>query len=164
MVRQPGRGDPAGAVPTGRTPELGVDPEGPIYQNAPNLPHRLLTWEDDQVVHEAPFVQCQRMVAAHGLVSCTAGSLTPSQSGPIVVDPQTGDVIAYAPIKDRSATYSDNGYLTSLGFLDEDTVLLLVGAMDFKTMEVGEETWHLVAWQFRTGAFERITSGRHAHA
>ena len=26
-------------------------------------------------------------------------------------------------------------------------------------MDIGEERWHLVAWNFRTGDFELITSG-----
>jgi len=142
----------------GRYVSLAVDPDGSIYQNDYER-RSLLTWQDDEVVDDVPFVQCERMVAAYGLLSCTTGSLGGARSGPVVVDPATGEIVAYAPIKDRNSVYSDNGHLTSLGFLDEDTVLLLVGAMDFNTMEIGEETWYLVAWQFRTGTFERITSG-----
>lgn len=38
-------------------------------------------------------------------------------------------------------------------------MLLLVGPMDFRTMELGEESWHLVAWDFRTGDFTRLATG-----
>ncbi len=137
---------------------IGVDPEGVIYQNDYQR-RSLLSWQGDQRIRETPFIQCERLVGGYGLLACTAGSVEPFRSGPIVVDPVNGDVLAYAPIKDPNSIYSDNGHLTAMGFLDAETVLLLVGPTDFKTMEVGEESWHLVAWEFRTGAFERITSG-----
>ncbi len=69
-----------------------------------------------------------------------------------------GDVIAYAPIKDRNAVYSDNGVLTLLGFLDEDTLLMLVGPAAFHGNDV-EEARLLASWQFRTGEFQRISTG-----
>lgn len=137
---------------------IGVDPDGAVYQNDYDR-RSLLTWRGDQRVGEAPFIQCERMVGGYGLVACTTGSLQPFRSGPVVVDPVTGEVVAYAPIKDRNSVYSDNGHLTALGFLDADTVLLIIGPADFRTRQIGEESWHLVSWDFRTGAFERITSG-----
>lgn len=137
---------------------IGVDPDGMVYQNDYQR-RTLITWEGDEAVREVPLYQCERLAAGYGLLACTTGSLEPGRSGPVVVDPATGDVVAYAPIKDRNAVYSDNGHLTALGFLDPETVLLVVGPADFRTGEVGEESWHLVAWEFRTGTFERITSG-----
>jgi hypothetical protein len=136
---------------------LAIDPDGPIYQN--DFENRtLLTWEGNEVVDESPFVQCERMVARHGLVACTTGSLQFGRSGPVVVEADSGDVVAYAPIKDRHAQYSDNGGLTVLGFVDEDTVLMIVGPAAYTAHDVDIER-HLVAWQFRTGELERISTG-----
>lgn len=80
-------------------------------------------------------------------------------AGPIVIDAGSGERVAYAPIRDVNSKYSDNGYLTVQGFLDPDTALLLVGPMRFGRMQQGEERWHLVAWQFRDGDFELLSSG-----
>lgn len=144
-------------APYRRSFELAVDPVGPVYQNDFET-STLLTWEGDEVVDESPFVQCERMVARHGLVACTTGSLEFSRSGPVVVDADTGEVVAYAPIKDRRAAYSDNGGLTVLGFLDEDTLLMLVGPGAYTAHDVPGDR-HLAAWQFRTGEFQRISTG-----
>lgn len=134
-----------------------VDPGGAVYQNDYER-RRLITWDGDTVLREAPFVQCERMVAEHGLLACTTGSLQSGRSGPVVIDPATGDVVAYAPIDDPSSAYSDNAFLTAKGFLDPETVLLLVGPMDFRTMKLGDAEWHLVAWRFRSGEFELLSS------
>ncbi|QIK76072.1 hypothetical protein [Nocardioides piscis] len=77
----------------------------------------------------------------------------------MVVDAGSGETLGYAPIRDTDSVYGDNGYLSALGFLDPGTVVLLVGPMDFRTMDPGDERWHLVSWDFHTGDFERITSG-----
>ncbi|MFC7360404.1 hypothetical protein [Nocardioides astragali] len=141
-----------------RSYAFGIDPDGPVYENAFRMT-RLVTWAGDRVIDRSPFVQCERMVAAHGMVACTAGSLQSFRSGPVVVDPRTGKIIAYAPIKDRNSLYSDNGGLTVLGFLDEDTVLMVVGPLAFHRNGIGEER-SLVSWQFRTGELQRISTGR----
>lgn len=140
-----------------RSYALGIDPDGPVYQNDFET-QTLVTWEGDQIADESPFIQCERMVAGYGMVACTAGSLQPYRSGPAVVNPATGEIVAYAPIKDRNAIYSDNGGLTLLGFLDENTLLMLVGPEAFHDNDVTEERF-LASWQFRTGEFERISTG-----
>ncbi len=80
----------------------------------------------------------ERYVTRFGLVAYT-GNPGPNgvalMSGPVVVDPGTGEILGYAPIKDRDSVYSDNAHLTALGFVDPDTVLLMVTPMDFRTME-----------------------------
>lgn len=141
----------------GRFVALAVDPAGPVVQNDYER-RRLLTWDDDRVVGDAPFAQCERLAAAHGLVACTAGSLEPFRSGPVVVDTGTGEIVAYAPIRDRNSVYSDNAHLTVRGFLDERTVLLDVGPADFGVERNGEGAWHLVAWELDTGRFELVAT------
>lgn len=139
-----------------RYPSLAVDPQGAVYQYDHDW-RRLLTWDGDQRVDDSPTPQCERLVAANGLVACTTGSIDPSRSGPVVIDGESGRLLGYAPIQDENAGYSDNGRLTSVGFLDDDTVLLLVAPMELPSTE--PDHVHLVAWQFRTGVFERIASG-----
>jgi hypothetical protein len=99
------------------------------------------------------------MVAGHGLVALTGGLGGGAYAGPVVVDTAAGERLAYAPIKEPSSEYSDNGHLTAQGFLDEETVLLLVGPVRFGKETLGGDEWHLVAWEFRTGDFELVTSG-----
>lgn len=150
-------GSAAPAPYRGRFVALAADPAGPVLQNDFEL-RRLLTWDGDEVVDETPFVQCERLAAAHGLVACTAGSMRPFFSGPVVVDATTGEIVAYAPIRDRNAVYSDNAHLTVRGFLDEGTVLLDVGPAAFGREGAREGAWHLVAWEFRTGRFELVAT------
>lgn len=141
------------------TDVFGISPDRPIYQN--DYPRNtLLTWEGDEVVHEAPFPQCERLTAAYGLVACTAGSMRSEESGPVVVDAGTGEIVAYAPVRDPNAIYSDNGYLTTLGFLDPETVLLKVRPRALHVRERRTEAWHLIAWRFREGAFERVATAK----
>jgi hypothetical protein len=134
-----------------------VDDTGPlVYVN--NFERRtLVTWAGDKVDDESPFVQCERMVASYPYVACTAGSLQSGRSGPVVVDARSGEILAYAPIEDPNAAYSDNGGLTMLGFVDEDTVVMLVGGPAYTPQPSGAR--HLVTWDFRTGEFERVATG-----
>lgn len=81
------------------------------------------------------------------------------KSGPVVVDPSTGEVLAFAPIRDPDSVYSDNVNLTPLGFLDNLTVVLLVSPMDYRTMEPDEGQTHLVTWNWLTGDFGLLASG-----
>lgn len=140
---------------------LAFDPVGPVVEKRwEELDLRV--WEGVRgITSRVPFGYWgERLVFEHGLVAMTGGGNgLPGDGGPMVVEAATGSVVGYAPIRDRSSVYTDNGYLTALGFLDEETVLLLVGPMDFRTMELGEEQRHLVAWDFRAGTFGRLTSG-----
>lgn len=140
-----------------RSYALGIDPEGPVYQNDFEA-DTLVTWEGDHVVDKSPFIQCERMVAGYGMVACTAGSLQPSRSGPVVLNPESGELLAYAPIEDRDSIYSDNGGLTLLGFLDKNTLLMVVGPAAFNGNHVAGERF-LASWEFRSGEFERISTG-----
>lgn len=100
------------------------------------------------------------MVTRYGRVAFVgAGETLPGDDGPLVLDAATGALVAYAPIRDPNSIYSDNGYLRAKGFLDKETVLLLVGPTDFDTVKLGREKWYLVAWHLRTGAFERLSTG-----
>lgn len=121
----------------------------------------LRTWQDDQVVSSVTSAYGGLgMVARHGRVAFVgADESLPGDDGPLVLDTATGALVAYAPIRDPNSIYSDNGHLSAKGFLDKETVLLLVGPTDFDTVKLGTEKWHLVAWHLRTGEFERITTG-----
>lgn len=82
-----------------------------------------------------------------------------AMSGPVVLDPSTGEVVAFAPIRDPDSVYSDNANLTPLGMLDETTVLLLVSPMDYRTMGVDDGETHLVTWDVVSGDFALVASG-----
>lgn len=140
-----------------------VDPDDGTVRERVQAYGRLRTWNDaDDASSVALGGYGERYVTRFGRVAYT-GNPGPvgmaDRSGPVVVDAVTGEILGYAPIKDRDSVYSDNGYLTVEGFLDEDTVLLLVGPMDFRTMEPGEESWHLVAWHVPSGDLDRLSSG-----
>ncbi len=142
------------------TAGVAVDPDGALLQRR-SRSGQLVEWRDGEVVARTDdgIAWGERMVAGRGMVALTGGLGGGAFAGPIVIDTATGERVAYAPIRDVSSEYSDNGYLTAQGFLDEDTLLLLVGPMRFGRMELGDERWHLVSWHFRTGDFQLLSSG-----
>lgn len=140
---------------------LAIDPDGPVLERDFES-GRIVEWRDGEVVRrvdDGGLAWGERAAAGYGLFAITGSFGSWPYNGPVVVDASTGERVAYAPIRDRNSVYSDNGRLTAQGFLDEDTLLLLVGPMDFRTMDVGEGEWHLVAWSFRSGGFEVLASG-----
>lgn len=162
VVGLDGSSEPLGYAERGGGSDLGIDPEGPVRQNDYRR-STLVTWESGRRTVEAPFPQCERLAAAYGLVACTTGSLGTDgrgwpRGGAVVVDPEDGDLLGYAPVRDRSSAYSDGGGLTTLGFLDADTVLLRVeprppGGVDTTP------AFHLLAWRYDDGSFGRVASG-----
>ena len=148
------------AVDLDLTGALSTTPDGTAYVH--DFERRTLTtFVDGTRTNRVDFPWWgERLAAGHGLVAFVGGTSSGwPRNGPMVVDPTTGEVLAYAPIKDPNAVYSDNGYLSPLGFLDQDTVLLEVGPMNFRTMNEGDERWHLVAWDFESGDFHLLSSG-----
>lgn len=139
---------------------VAIDPDGPIIEHRWQT-DELVEWQGGEVARRTHFPwQGERFVARHGLVAFTTGSLGDHpRGGPVVADAATGELLAYAPIRDPHASYSDNGGLTVQGFLNEDTVLLLVKPDDVAEDRQDLDSWHLVAWNFRTGDFERLASG-----
>jgi hypothetical protein len=140
---------------------LAIDPDGPVLERRFQT-GEIVEWLDGEVVRrvdDGGIAWGERAAAGYGLFAITASLGDWPHAGPVVIDAGTGERVAYAPVRDRNGVYSDNGRLTAKGFLDEDTLLLLVGPMDFRTMEPGEGEWHLVAWSFRSGGFELLASG-----
>jgi hypothetical protein len=142
------------------TASVAADPDGALLQRDFRS-GTLVEWRDGEIARRSDdgIAWGERMVAGHGMVALTGSLGGGAYAGPVVVDVATGTLVAYAPIKEPSSEYSDNGHLTAQGFLDEDTVLLLVGPVRFGKETRGGEEWHLVAWEFRTGGFEIVASG-----
>lgn len=141
-----------------------VDPDDGTVRQRRWQRYDLVEWKDGQAENVVSLGGYgERFVTRFGLVAYTGGppgqQQTAFRSGPVVVDAANGEVVAYAPIKDPSSVYSDNGHLTAKGFLDADTVLLLLTPMNYRTMQPEDAITHLVAWHWRTGDFERLASG-----
>lgn len=163
LVDLEGNGEPA---PFGdrNNSQVMVDPDTGVVRESRWRNSMIMTWDGDEVVDRVPRRGYgERFVTRHGLVAYTGSpgqfDMGVLKSGPIVLDPASGDILGYAPIRDRDSVYSDNGHLTAMGFLDEGTILLLVTPMDFRTMEAGDARTHLVAWDFGSGDFSLIASG-----
>lgn len=140
---------------------IAIDPDGPLLERRFRT-GTLVEWRDGEVVRrvdDGGIAWGERAVAGSGLFAITGGLGGGAFAGPIVIDATTGARVAYAPIRDEDSDYSDNGHLTAMGFLDEETVLLLVTPMDFRTMQAGDARTHLVVWDFTTGDFELLASG-----
>lgn len=140
---------------------LAVDPAGTVVERRTELDD-LRVWRGEDLVSTAPtsYQWGERYAAGFGLVALTGGGgRLPGDGGPIVLDATTGDVLAYHPIRDRHAVYTDGGRLTAKGFLDAETVLLLVGPTRWVDRTAIADEYVLVAWSFRTGSFERLASG-----
>ena len=162
LVGLDGTGEPA---PFGGPYGSGVmvDPDDGTIRERTRAYGRLRTWNSaDDASSVSLGGYGERYVTRFGVVAYT-GNPGPDgmalMSGPVVVDPGAGEILGYAPIKDRDSVYSDNAHLTALGFVDPDTVLLMVTPMDFRTMGPEDGVTHLVSWDFRTGDFTRLGSG-----
>ena len=162
LVGLDGTGEPA---PFGGPYGSGVmvDPDDGTIRERTRAYGRLRTWNSaDDASSVSLGGYGERYVTRFGVVAYT-GNPGPDgmalMSGPVVVDPGAGEILGYAPINDRDSVYSDNAHLTALGFVDPDTVLLMVTPMDFRTMGPEDGVTHLVSWDFRTGDFTRLGSG-----
>jgi hypothetical protein len=154
-----GLDEAARPAPFGRPYEFAVDrDDGSVVEKRYDL-NDILRWRGNDVVGSAPVAYWgERLAAGHGLLAFTGGGGgLPADGGPIVVDVASGELVAYRPVRDPNAYYSDNGHLTAVGFLDADTVLYLVGPP--ARPATGGHRWHLVAWDLRTGEFRRLASG-----
>lgn len=141
-----------------------VDPDTGAVRESRWANSMIMSWDGEEVVQRVPRRGYgERFVTRYDLTAYTGSpgrfDMGVLKSGPIVLDTATGDILGYAPIRDGSSVYSDNGHLTALGFLDDETVLLLVTPMDFRTMQARDAVTHLVAWDFTTGDFGLISSG-----
>lgn len=152
-IRRPPYGSPYGSG-------LAVDPDGLVVEQAEAY-SGLEVWRDDELVRDLSTSYWLGSIAASDkrIVLIGSGSELPAGTGPIVLDALTGDLLAYAPVADPDSAYGNGGHLRALGFLEPDTVLMMVGPVDFPRVNIEDATWHLVAWNFLTGRFQRVASG-----
>ncbi len=141
-----------------------VDPDHGLVVEKRYTQDDLRVWDGDEVVGSAPVPYWgERLATRFGRLAFTGGGYPlPNAGGPLVLDVGTGEVAAYRPIRDPHATYSDNGHLTALGFVDADTVVYLVGPAEHVDRRLVVDAWYLVVWDLDTGEFERLTSGGEA--
>lgn len=145
-------------------PDVMVDPDTGVVRERRSQNRTIRTWnesDDSSSVRLSGYGQ--RFVTRFSRVAYVGnpgpGAMGVARSGPVVMDPTTGEVVAYAPIRDPDSTYSDNVNLTPLGFLDKLTVVLLVSPMDYRTMDIDEGETHLMTWNWSTGDFGLVASG-----
>jgi hypothetical protein len=122
----------------------------------------LRVWRDGEVESRVEFHYWgdNDLATQDGLLAMVGGAdYLPGDGGPMVFDAATGQLLAYLPITDPNAYYTDGGYLGALGFLDPDTVLLHVTPVDIHSSDNRNTTSHLAAWHLDSGDFERLTSG-----
>lgn len=149
----------------GYSTSVAIDHDGPIIAHNWRT-SELVEWDGDEVARRVPFpYQGERFASGYGRIAFTTGNPgdvaggATTGSAPVVVDGATGELLAFRPIRDPYATYSDNGHLTALGFLDADTVLYLVGPAEYVDRRLVVDAWHLAAWDVETGEFERLATG-----
>jgi hypothetical protein len=135
-----------------------VDPDGPVRQWRWS-DKQLVEWEGDRIAHGVTGNWWgERYVSRYGLVAFTGALQGDDRNGPAVVRADDGRVIAYAPIIDPNAAYSDNGYLTAQAFLDDHTLLILVAPVHLGDPD-RVERWYLATWDFNSGEFRRLSAG-----
>lgn len=154
-----GLDDPVRPAPFGWPYEFAVDhDDGSVVEKRYDR-NDVRRWRDDDLVGSAPVAYWgERLATGYGLLAFTGGGGgLPADGGPVVVNVASGELVAYRPVRDPNAYYSDNGHLTAIGFLDADTALYLVGPP--ARPGTGGSRWQLVAWDLRTDGFQRLTSG-----
>ena len=122
----------------------------------------LRLWREDEVISRVEFHYWgdNELAALDGRLAMVGGAdYLPGDGGPMVFDAATGQLLAYLPLTDPNARYTDGGYLDALGFLDPDTVLIRVTPVAPDSRDNSTAISHLAAWNFATGAFARLASG-----
>lgn len=76
-------------------------------------------------------------------------------AGPVLLDSVDGEVLAWAPVKDRNSVYSDNGRLQVAGFLDDHTLALVVRVESFAD-KTDDAVTYLVTWDAESGEFRVV--------
>lgn len=143
---------------------LTVDPDGAAF-----AAHKVVDPEAGTFARVSPSGRTEvqrldwwgaRYAAGSGLIGYagTSGPVDHRRSGLVVrrAD-EVSDIVGFLPIRSRASVYTDNGYATVLGFLDQHTALIKIAPMNFATMDADDETWYLVGWDLETGELTRLT-------
>ncbi|MDQ6525319.1 SigE family RNA polymerase sigma factor [Nocardioides sp. LHD-245] len=142
---------------------LGIDPRpGGDVVEQPEAFAGFDVWQGDSEVRSLPSNLWTNSVAlGYGRVAAVgAGTRLPTEeTGPLLLDAATGELLAAATAPDPNGVYGNGQYLSVVDLLDADTVLLRASPVSEPTIEPADETWYLAVWHADTGSFERLTSG-----
>lgn len=141
-----------------------VDPDGAVRQYRWQS-RQLLEWDGGDVVSRVfgSWVFGERYTTRHGLLAFTGKPngddvAGPDRAGVVVVRTKDAETVAYAPTRDEASVYSDNGHLTAVGFLDDHTVVLLVGPADLVDAD-GAQRWFVATWDLTEDSFAVLAEG-----
>ncbi|MGN0065444.1 MAG: hypothetical protein ACI379_14500 [Nocardioides sp.] len=148
--------------------EMVTEPDGTLWQFDWKQ-RQLWRWNDRGIDHKivdpltwgAGWVARGDRVAANGSIDAPDSELDDNAyAGPAVLEWSQGEPVAYAPILDKNAVYTDNGHLQLRGFTDHDTLLMVVRVDDFGD-KVDDVDTYLVEWAYEEGEFTVLgkTSG-----
>lgn len=142
---------------------LGIDPRpGGEVVEQPEAYGGFDVWQGSDEVRSLPSnYWTNSVVTGYGRVAVVgAGTRLPLEStGPILLDADSGDLVAAAMAPDPDSAYGDGHHLTVVDVLDADTVLLRAAPAGYASTQPDDETWYLAVWHADTGAFERLASG-----
>lgn len=144
---------------------LAVDADGTVVERrwVEHADEReLRLWRDGRVESRAqfPYWGDNDFALRDGVLAMVGGEdQLPGDGGPMVFDVATGQLLAYLPITDPNALYTDNGYFDTLGFLDSGTLLVQVTPVDQDSRDNSGATSYLATWSLDSNEFERLTTG-----
>lgn len=145
---------------------LGIDPRpGGEVVEQPEAFGGFDVWQGDSEVRSLLSSFWTNSVATgYGRVAVVgSGTQLPLETtGPILLDGDSGDLVAAAVAPDPGSAYGDGHHLTVVDLLDVDTVLVRAAPAGYRSTQTGDGTWYLAAWHADTGTFERLTSGSEA--
>lgn len=154
-VHRPPWGGPSGIG-------VAIDRDGGVVDGSPDAPGIDL-WHGDlektlAVDYRPSYDGGRHLTAGQGRVALVGGGAPlPGLFGLVILDSATGDLVGALPVR-RAQEAFNRGLLRLVGMLDPETLLLFVTPRG-AAPDAEPRASYLVAWDARTGGFERLATG-----